>query len=213
MRRLYVPTQHFARSSQRAARASSITLERPAPSTPVTTRRSSAGMTFILAGRGASLPALGGYPPSTVVRTGLLHGPWAVPRAPAPASRSYCRSRRQVRADAGCRASSRSGRGLGASGDARLARGAAGACAGGFRPLLRFAPCGSASAEALTVAGRRREQRATRCGPPSSRCLVAWNAIAGTRLLLSTDAGARWAPIARRRTNWASSERACVAQL
>ena len=39
----------------------------------------------------------------------------------------------------------------------------------------------------------------------TARGPVAWNAIAAARLLLSTDAGARWAPIARRRTPGPSS--------
>src|SRR5687767_8658360 len=50
------------------------------------------------------------------------------------------------------------------------------------------------------------QQRALSCDDTRREFPRAWNAIAGARLLL-TDAGARWAPIARRRTPGARPER------
>jgi hypothetical protein len=47
---------------------------------------------------------------------------------------------------------------------------------------------------------RRKGQRPGDCARRRAECRVAWNAIAEARLLLSTDAGAWWAPMARPRT-------------
>jgi hypothetical protein len=51
------------------------------------------------------------------------------------------------------------------------------------------------------IASRQKEQRAGRWWvDPTQERPDAWKAIAAARLLLSTNAGARWGPIARRRT-------------
>ena len=53
----------------------------------------------------------------------------------------------------------------------------------------------------------RKEERTVAAGAGRRRARVAWNAIARVRLLLSTDAGARWEPSARRRTPGPRPER------
>src|SRR5215216_4203838 len=67
-------------------------------------------------------------------------------------------------------------------------------------PVLLMARCDSERTASETLADRRKEQRVSRHGLPTPRCPVAWNAIAAAGLLLSTKAGARSGPIARRRT-------------
>jgi hypothetical protein len=59
---------------------------------------------------------------------------------------------------------------------------------------------GASLASAKTPATRRKAAVIQASSGADAECRVAWKAIAAARLLFSTDAGARWEPIARRRT-------------